>query len=461
MSSSDLPDLIDLTHPNELFIFGKEISQYLIYFIIFLLISGLILAVLNLSFVAFSKQSSPLLQVKIENWLTLYSQIWTHVKNLSLILLMVIMTYFFGTTLANRYHHWELKQIQSATKQVKGYRMEQASPRIRYSVPRKYKSQVYKDGKWHEVEKTRDIVYYLNLTGSKIGVNLEQITVKKKLKYKLDFEGEYQIINQLGRREKFVFDAPILKYYDLLNDFKIVQDGRHLKPNQSDKSLFDFWLDSGESANFKMTYQAQGNPRWVYTAYSSLLSNFELNIVANFSNAEYASGIQPEIMNKNHSQNQFVWKFKNNVSVSNPFGIFTAIHIVQKTGILPKLLLLCPFLLLWWLAMLYLSMPLKSESILSLSILFIATLMTLTYASRLTSPILVWTLLSAVILFLIGFVFKGNRIKLLTVTLLGFITPVGALLSEYSGLFLSLSIFASAIWLMMVKSSIVNELDRN
>ncbi|MGV2391057.1 MAG UNVERIFIED_CONTAM: hypothetical protein LVR29_31505 [Microcystis novacekii LVE1205-3] len=60
---------------------------------------------------------------------------------------------------------------------------------------------------------------------------------------------------------------------------------------------------------------------------------------------------------------QFTWIFDENVSVRNPFGVFTATKPIGKTGIMPRLLLLAPALFLWWILLLYLSLPMSLKNL--------------------------------------------------------------------------------------------------
>lgn len=193
----------------------------------------------------------------------------------------------------------------------------------------------------------------------------------------------------------------------------------------------------------------QGGPRWIYSADGRLLQNFRLVAIANFPGADFASGIVPTEIAGEGQSTRFTWVFDDNVSVRNPFGVFTNTNPVRNTGVLPRLLLLAPALFLWWILLLYLSIPMNLKNIAVAGGVFFACLLALTYTSRVMSPQFAWTLISLVLLVLTWGLGVNVRASLAAVicTIAGAVLPVFGLLVPYSGLTLSLAGFLSAVWL--------------
>ncbi len=212
---------------------------------------------------------------------------------------------------------------------------------------------------------------------------------------------------------------------------------------------FPFRLEPGAETTFKVTYQVQGGPRWVYDASRQLLSQFRLTAITNFSSADFASGIVPSNIKRENGSTEFTWIFDDNVSVKNPFGVFTNTAPIKNTGIIPRLLLLAPAVFLWWILLLYLSLPMDLKNIAIAGGIFFACLLTLTYLGRLISPQLVWTMISLILLSLMWGLGSNRRASLAAIvcTIAGAVIPVFGLLVPYSGLTLSLAGLLSAVWL--------------
>ncbi|MBC1270515.1 hypothetical protein GNF07_26055, partial [Trichormus variabilis FSR] len=76
-------------------------------------------------------------------------------------------------------------------------------------------------------------------------------------------------------------------------NYKVERSGTRLEPPNPGDYAFPFRLSPGETANFRVSYQAQSGPRWVYNATGQMLTNFRLTATANFAPVEFASGIVP------------------------------------------------------------------------------------------------------------------------------------------------------------------------
>ncbi len=147
---------------------------------------------------------------------------------------------------------------------------------------------------------------------------------------------------------------------------------------------------------------------------------------------------------------RFTWLFDDNVSVRNPFGVFTATEPLRNTGVLPRLLFLAPGLFLWWIILLYLSLPLSLRDVAIAAGIFFACLLTLTYASRIVDAKLGWFLISPILLVLVWGLGGDRRGSLAAViaTIAGGILAVLALLVPYGGLTLALAWVTFLSWLV-------------
>lgn len=443
-----IPHLPDLTHPQELMQFGSQVMRLWLVLLVLVGLLGGILALLNFS--QGSKENPPWLHA----WLSRYGRWLQGLQHATLILFLLVVGFFLCSTLANRYHHWEQAQVQDVAASVAGERLEQYAPRLRYMVEQTYTGSRYVDGEYVEVERTRQDARYLALPASQIEVILDQTTdpASDRLIYQTDYRAEYKITNTLDRQEQFFFDARPPYGYRLLQDYQVTQiqpNQQRLEPVNPNEYSYPIQLDAGESKTLQVTYQAQGASRWVYNSQNQLLANFRLSILANFPRADFASGIVPTQMQPEGEGTRFIWEFSNNVSVENPFGVFTATSNVENTGIIPLLLILSPGVFLWWLLLLYLSVPLQLRDVTVAAGIFFAFLLSLTYGSRLMPAEVAWSLLSPLFLFLVWGLGNQQRTSLaiFIATISGAILPVLGLLVPYRGLTLSIAGVLSVTWL--------------
>ncbi|NJO46067.1 MAG: hypothetical protein HC835_10800 [Oscillatoriales cyanobacterium RM2_1_1] len=441
-----IPQLPDLTHPNELLEFGSQGIQLAVKLGLFLIAFGVVLALINGSNRRQSQDFLPILKTSLESYI-LWLQKLPH-----FVLLIVILSsgFFLCSTLANRYHHWEQEQVVQVSNTVAGERLEQAAPRIRYQVEESYIKYTWVDGRQVEEPATRLVDRYLAIAASQVQVKIDQATdpATRKLIYSVGLTGEYEVTNLLKNGENFFFEAYPPYGYSVLQDFQVEQNGQLLNQVNPGDYGFPFRLAPGASARFQVTYQAQGAPRWVYQPNGQALSDFRLTILANFAKADFAGAI-PTITREGDQQRELTWIFKGNVSVQNPLGVFTATEPISNTGILPRLLLLAPAIFLWWILLLYLSMPMKLKDVAISAGIFFACLLTLTYGSRLLAAPMTWGLITPILMGL-SWGLGGDRqtrIGVLICTLSGLILPVFGLLIPYSGLTLSLAGLLSGIWI--------------
>lgn len=445
-----VPGLPDLTHPNELIQFGGELlklSQKIAILVIFL---GIALALAGLAL----RRTKPELIDWLEIWIKRYDLLLRKFPHAVLIFSLMMGGFFLCSTLANRYHHWEQARVAKVAASVAGDRLEQFAPQVRYVVKEPYTYDTQVKGKIVRVKATRDINRFLTVGGSQINVKLEQIKDVQNLRsvYRVDFQGDYKVKNPLKEKEEFFFEINPPNGYSLLQNFKVERDNNRLVPVNPGDYGFPLRLEAGEETMFRVSYQAQGGPRWVYDANGQLLSNFRLTALANFANADFASGIVPTQIKVEGQGTRFIWVFNDNVSVKNPFGVFTSTGKVTNTGILPRLLLLAPALFFWWIVLLYLSVPLTLQDIVLAGSLFFASLLTLTYLSRVIDAQLAWCLISPVMLVLVWGLGNSRSASIAAViaTIAGGVLPVFGLVTTYSGLTLSLAGLLSVVWVAVL-----------
>lgn len=454
LAAQGIPNLPDLTQPSQIMQFGGEILR------LFLILVGLVgvlgVAIALLSFSLFSlRKDAPEPGIFIGEWVVRYSALLRGLQHTALVLILVIVGFFLCTTLANRYHFWEQGKVTQVAASVAGDRLEQTAPEVRYSIqePLSYNTQV--GNRIVKVQEKRTVNRLLAINGSQVQVNIMQASDPQKNDrniYLVDFAAEYQVINRLKDTDNFVLEVPPPNGYSLLQNFKVEQNGTRLEPNNPGEYTFPFRLLPNTETRFRVTYQAQGGPRWVYNANGQLLSNFRLSVLANFPNADFASGVVPTEAKVEGKGTRFTWVFDDNVSVLNPFGVFTATGTIRNTGILPRLLLLAPAIFLWWLLLLYFSIPMQLKDVAITGGIFFATILAITYLSRIINPQLAWAIASLVLLTLAWGLGRNLRASLAAFicTIAGAVLPILGLIVPYSGLTLSIAGLLSAIWLAVL-----------
>ncbi len=389
-------------------------------------------------------------------WLA-YSRLLGGLRHAVLIALLLTGFFFSCSTLANRYHHWEQAKIGQVASSVAGDLLEQPAPQLRYVIQRPYTDITYVDGKPIEIQRVQDLDQFLPLSESQVDVVLDQATdpATERLIYQSKFQANYRVTNTLSIAEDFFFEPTPPFGYSLLQDYVVKRDNQPITPENQGEYRFPLRLNPGESTQFQVSYQAQGATRWVYSAGGRVLSKLRLTILANFPNADFASGIRPtEVptdVKASEKGQQYTWVFNENVSVRNPFGVFTATQRFRNTGVLPRVLLLAPGVLLGWLLLLYLSVPMRLRDTAIAATLLFATLLTLTYASRLFDARLAWGLLLPLLL-AFGWGLgrpHGRGGTAIALTLGGAILPVIGLLVPYTGLTLSLAALVSVGTLLL------------
>jgi hypothetical protein len=446
-SAQGIPSLPDLTHPEELIRFGTQVVENSL-LVVFLII-GLGVAI---ALISFSLRRETEMQADfLRDWSVRYSQILRGIPHFALVLILSVTGFFLTSTLSNRYHHWEQAKVAKVTESVAGDKLEHNAPRISYITEEPYSYTTRVRDRIVKVTDKQKVTRYLNLTGSQIQVTIDQsVDVQNRSAiYLTDYTSEYKIVNTLNNKNQFIFEAPPPYGYSLLSGYKVEREGTRLEQTNPEDYGFPLDLAPGEQATIKVSYQAQGGPRWVYNATNQLLSGFRLTAIARFPNADFASGIVPQEIKRDGGNSQFTWIFDDNVSVKNPFGVFTSTQPIGKTGIIPRLLLLAPGLFLWWILLLYLTVPMSLQNLAIAGGVFFTSLLTLTYTSRFISGEFAWLIISLLFLSLI-YGLGGNRqlgLAAIICTIAGAVLPIFAFLVPFTGLTLSLAGLLSVLWL--------------
>ncbi|MCU0537139.1 MAG: hypothetical protein MUD14_24910 [Hydrococcus sp. Prado102] len=449
-NAQGIPDLPDLTHPQELISLGQQLLGSLLTISLVVSALGVAIALLSFALNRYEVEGKSFLG----EWVNRYSSLLKAFLHGILVLTLLVVGFLFCSTLANRYHHWEQASIAKIAASVEGEKLEQPAPKVRYVVEEPYSYFSNVDGKLVKVQDTQQVNRFLALTSSEIQVNIDQIRnlqVSDRNNYRIDFAASYQFTNSLPQAQEIFFEISPPYSYSLLQNFRVEQEGKRLEPTNPGSYSFPLRLAPQQSTSFRVMYQAQGAPRWVYSASGELLSNFRLTVNANFPNADFASGIAPTEIKNEEKGTVFIWVFEDNVSVANPFGVFTSTAPVLNTGILPRLLLLAPGVFLWWLLLLYLSLPMTWRNVALAGALFFACILALTYLSRIMDVRVAWSGISLVLSILVWGLGTNRNASLAAIicTISGAILPVLALIISYSGITLSLAGLLSVTWLVV------------
>lgn len=441
--------LPDLTHPWDLSRYGVDAFKLLAALAVFALLLGVVIALIGGVGARGGLEPGSL----PARWAERYERVLLGLQHGLLVLLLLAVGFLVCSTLARRYHYWEQARVDRVVRTVAGDRLEQPAPAVEYRVVRQeeVREYDYKKKEYVQVTRERTETKYLDLAGSRIQVKLDQFFEppdEQRALYRVDYRADYDVVNTLDRTEEFYFQGSPPAGYTLLQSFKVERDGARLQAVSPESSYYKFALPPGGKTRLRVAYQAQGGPRWIYDAGSRLLSNFQLTVQANFASAEFASGILPTSVQKGMGGTVFTWDFKDNVSVKNPFGVFTATARIRNTGVLPRLLLLAPGILAWWLLLLYLAAPPSARQVVVASLVCFAALLAEAYFSRLVNPVAAWAFISLPLLAAGGALFGAeHRRAAIACTAAGVVLPVFGLLIPYTGLTLSLVAIGAAAWL--------------
>ncbi|GAB4217178.1 MAG: hypothetical protein OHK0012_21000 [Synechococcales cyanobacterium] len=468
-----LPGLPDLTQPYVLTEVGSQVIQVGLVLLGVVALFGGVVALLNWSLGRSRSDWSG-------DWG--YGRLLTALPHVFVVMGLVWAIFLGGSTLAIRYHDWEQARIAAIAEDVSGDRLEQRVPRLRYGVKVPITYTTYVDGRPVQVNEEQEEFRYLYPVQSDIHVDIQQQreATNRRLAYTVDFQGGYRFVNSLAAAQSFDLEIAIPSGYTVVQGVSVTQDGQPQPLPGEPRPAFT--LDPGQDTVITLTNITQGGSRWIYDTEGQLLSQFRLTVVARFANAQFASGVMPTdvaantrvqprlpslppattpntpldlatalITTPETGVTTYTWEYQDNVAVRDPFGVFTSTEGIRHTGILPRLLMLSPGILLWWLGLLYLSGPRSLRDPVVLTGCFGATLVLLTYLSRFSHPGIAFVVAAAVLLLLVAGMGRDPQqsAALILCTLCGVVLPILALMVPFTGITLAVAAVLSMAWLVV------------
>ena len=169
----------------------------------------------------------------------------------------------------------------------------------------------------------------------------------------------------------------------------------------------------------------------------------------------------PSNIEKRNPGKTFTWVLPDNAAIPYPIGASAPNALPAQVGVIPKVILFAPAIWLWWLVMLYLSVPIRIKDILISAGVAVTSILTLAYAMRLfkteitavyATPELVWPVIAILLLVSAWGLGKNFRTSLAAIicTITGMILPVLAMLTTYQESILSLAALLSVMWLVVM-----------
>ena len=437
--------LPDITQPTYLNFLASQLPGTLLVFTLLVIGLGISIALINFSLRPHQAEST----MVVGDWAMGYSQLLRLLQHSALVITAIGLGFLLCGTLAHRYQNWERSQVVQSTPAITGEQIQQSSPLVTYTTKEPFVYTTQLDGKLVKVQDNKDVDRSMNVTGSNL-----QVTINPSRDpgvYAIDFKGDYQVTNPVGTTDRFVFQISPPTGYSLLENFAVEENGKRLVPINQGEYKFPIRIAAGNVAKIRVLYRTQGSPQWVYSAKDGVLGNFRMNLAAKVPNIDVAGGITPTKTETKGQQKIFTWSFKDNATLQKPFGVAVSqAPILATTGTIPLVLILAPALLLWWLLLLYFSIPLSLQNSAIASGVFFASMLGLSYFARIGNPQYVWSAISAILLLLVWGIGRNNwRISLaaLICTIAAVVLPVLGLLGGYSGLAMSLAGLMSVLWL--------------
>jgi hypothetical protein len=369
----------------------------------------------------------------------------------ALVSMLVGGGWIISGSLAQRYQQWEQAKIDRVAPAATGELIQQTSPQISYTTTQPYTYTTELEGKLVKVQDNKPITKTTKVNGSNL-----QVTVNprpEKGLYAIDFRGDYQVSTPIDATDRAVFQFSPPTGYSLLQNLTVTQAGKQIIPAGTKGDRFPLVVATkGTVENLRVTYRALGSPQWVYAAKDGALANFRLNLATQVPGSTFVSSIPPTKTTKKGGQQILTWAFDRNTAVQKPFGIAVVEPVASATGLMPLLLTIAPAILLWWLLLLYFSIPMSVKNVAVCGAIFFAAILALAYLSRLMPGVLAWTLLSLGWLGLVWGLGKGHKrvsTAAIICTLLGAIVPIFGCLTGYRGLTASLAGILSVLWLAL------------
>jgi hypothetical protein len=455
----------DVTQPNgSTSIFGDRLSSIMssiplgiLLFCVILIGLGVALALINFS-IKPQQESS---MVVMGDWIVRYSALIRSLRHVAVVLAILTIGTLLCSTVANRYNLWEQNTFPRAA--ATAAQIVQVSPQLRYTIKEPYNYSENVNGKVTKIRDERDLTRLLPLNRSNIQVKINKSKVKsaEKWVYTTDFLGEYEVRNITPGSVDFLLTMAPPKGAYIVQSYSVEQDGRRISANSAGEYEYRIQIAPNGTTQLKTSYQAQGAPRWLYATKGELLSRFQLSIQSNFNNINSASGLMPSSIEKRNPGKTFTWTLPDNAAIPYAIGASSPNALPAQVGVIPKVILFAPAIWLWWLVMLYLSVPMRIKDILISAGVAGTSILTLAYAMRLfkteitavyATPELVWPVIAILLLVSAWGLGKNLRTSLaaLICTITGMVLPVLAMLTTYQGSILSLAALLSVMWLVVM-----------
>ncbi len=456
-AANGIPGVPDVTQPDRLGLIINGAPLGIILFCAILIGLGVALALINFS-IKPQQESS---MVAMGGWIVRYSDLMRSLQHVAVVLGILIIGTLLSSTVANRYHLWEQNKFPRAA--ATAQQIEQISPQIRYTIKEPYNYSVNVGEKITKVRDEKDVTRLLPVTSSNIQVKINKGKVRsaEKWVYTTDFLGEYEVRNITPGSVEFLLTMAPPKGAFFVQSYGIEQDGRRISANSAGEYDYLIQIAANGTTKLRITYQAQGAPRWLYVSKGELLNNFRLSIETNFNNINSASGLMPSNIEKRSPGKTFTWILPDNAAIPYPIGASAPNNLPAQVGVIPKVILFTPAIWLWWLIMLYLSVPMRLKDIVVSAGVAAASILTLAYVARLfktdftgvyATPEIIWPIISILILGSVWGLGKNFRTSLAAIicTIAGLILPILGLLTIYQGAVLSFAALLSAMWLVVM-----------
>jgi hypothetical protein len=460
-----IPGVLDVTQSNvPVSILGDRMNLIMngvplgiLLFCIILIGLGVALALINFS-IKPQQESS---MVAMGDWIMRYSDLIRSLRHVAIVLAILTVGTLLCSTVANRYHFWEQNTFPRAA--ATAAQIVQTSPQVRYTIKEPYNYSENINGKVTKIRDEKDLTRLLPVNKSNIQVKINKSKVKsaEKWAYTTDFLGEYEIRNITPGSVDFLLTMAPPKGAYIVQSYSVEQDGRRISANSAGEYEYRIQIAPNGTTQLKTSYQAQGAPRWLYATKGELLSRFQLSIESNFNNINSASGLMPSSIEKRNPGKTFTWILPDNAAIPYPIGASSPNALPAQVGVIPKVILFAPAIWLWWLVMLYLSVPMRIKDILISAGVAGTSILTLAFVMRLfkteitavyATPELVWPVIAILLLVSAWGLGKNFRTSLAAIicTIAGMILPVLAMLTTYQGLILSLAALLSVMWLVVM-----------
>jgi hypothetical protein len=452
-----IPEIPDVTQPDRLNLIVNGAPLGIIVFFAILIGLGLALALINFS-IKPQQESS---MVAMGGWIIRYGDLVRSLQHVVLVLVLLVVSGLLCSTIGNQYHLWEQNKFPRAA--ATAQQIEQVSPQIRYTVKEPYNYTENINGKITKIRDEKDLTRLLPVNSSNIQVKISKSKVRsiEKWVYTTDFLGEYEVRNITPGSVEFLLTMPPPKGAYLVQGYGVEQDGRRISANSAGEYEYRIQIAPNGTTQLRTTYQAQGAARWLYLTKGELLNKFKLSIETNFNNISSASGLMPSSIEKRTIGKVFTWNLPDNAAIPYPIGASAPNSMPAQVGIIPRVILLSPLIWLWWLVMLYLSVPMRLKDIIISAGVTFTSIFTLAYVVRLfkteltgvyATPELIWPVISVLILGSAWGLGKNFRTSLAAIicTIVGIVLPILGLLTVYQGMVISGSALLSVIWLVVM-----------